>query len=179
MREPESAAPTCTAESFASGHRFEHDPDAADGPGWPEGYDLCGRPADDPIHVGDEWTEPTWLETPTPPVDPDAADRAELLAHDTDAERAAYIAGREAAAAAADPQTYPHGARMKFSGTMLPRSADEAARPRFCIKVLTLTGQLCRWPVEYVSEGTGEVSGWYHTDRSVTADHHAVPNDWA
>jgi hypothetical protein len=32
----------------------------------------------------------------------------------------------------------------------------------------------CARPIEYVTEGSDETSGWYHTDRDVT-DHHALP----
>lgn len=36
-------------------------------------------------------------------------------------------------------------------------------------------GMTCNRPIEYVVEGGGEISGWYHIDRDLTARHHALP----
>lgn len=43
-----------------------------------------------------------------------------------------------------------------------------------CAKKIEGQG-VCALPIEYVSEGTDETSGWYHTDRSTTGHHHAIP----
>lgn len=56
----------CTSMDFTVGHRFEYDETMANGPDWPEGYEICGEPAGHPIHVGDQWTRPTWLEDDAP-----------------------------------------------------------------------------------------------------------------
>jgi hypothetical protein len=45
----------CTVEHCASPHQFEHDKTREHEPPYPEGYDLCGRIAADPIHDDLDW----------------------------------------------------------------------------------------------------------------------------
>jgi hypothetical protein len=61
-RSRDEAGRGCTAERFATGHPYEFDQAAADTANTVGDYEMCGRPADDPIHVGDEWTRPVWLD---------------------------------------------------------------------------------------------------------------------
>jgi hypothetical protein len=68
---PQDGPLSCTETSFGAPHPFEHEATRDDEPAWPEGYELCGRPADDEIHH----VAPGGAPHPTEPAPGEAAVR--------------------------------------------------------------------------------------------------------
>lgn len=56
---------------------------------------------------------------------------------------------------------------------------DEADKKQEVCGVL-IDGRRCSQPLQYVPEGTGITSGWYHVDHTGAAgtNHFAVPMSW-
>jgi hypothetical protein len=101
----------CTAERFATGHRYEFNQGADDTANTVGDYELCGRPADDPIHVGDEWTHPIWLDEPksTVGLDPE-------------------MVSQQAAAYADSAEFGPADAHPAFTADEIAALRDDVAR---------------------------------------------------